>query len=107
MPYGNGMGPKGLGPMSGKAMGSCAVYSQESTEFAAGMGRGRGFGRGFRSRGFGIGRMIGNRNFGARMGFGRPLSKEEEKDQMKIRAEFLRSELEILDKRLQEDETKN
>ena len=58
MPYGNGMGPDGIGPGTGRRLGYCAGYDRpgcyNNAGFArggrGGMGRGRGgagFGRGY------------------------------------------------------------
>ncbi len=59
MPRGNGTGPNGKGPMSGRAAGYCAGYGMPGySNNAAGMGRGFGFGYGPRrgmGRGFGFG----------------------------------------------------
>ena len=60
MPGGDGTGPGGLGPMTGRAAGLCAGYSAPGyMNPIAGRGywgRGRGFGRGFgRGRGWGRG----------------------------------------------------
>lgn len=67
MPGGNGTGPAGAGPMTGRGMGFCAGYSVPGyANFGGGrgmgmgmgmgrggrMGRGRGFGQGF-GQGFG------------------------------------------------------
>ncbi|MFA5238179.1 MAG: DUF5320 domain-containing protein [Phycisphaerae bacterium] len=67
MPRGDGTGPAGMGPMTGRAAGYCAGYSAPGAMNPVGgrgyWGRGRGGGRG---RGFG-------RGFGwARAGFGGP-----------------------------------
>ena len=51
MPGGNGMGPGGMGPMTGRGAGFCAGYPAPGSMNAAG---GRGFG--FRGRGGGRGR---------------------------------------------------
>jgi hypothetical protein len=56
MPFGNGMGPTGLGPMTGRGAGFCAGYSVPGYlnpvggrgAWGAGQGFGRGRGRGFR-----------------------------------------------------------
>ena len=59
MPRGDGTGPNGMGPMTGRAAGYCAGYSTPG--FAnpiGGFGRGRGFwgrGRGWFGRGRGFG----------------------------------------------------
>jgi len=64
MPRGDGTGPVGMGPMTGRAAGFCAGYGVPGCTNAApgpgcGMGRGsgRGFGRGF--MGPGRGRAFG------------------------------------------------
>ena len=75
MPRGDGTGPSGMGPMTGRAAGYCAGYPEpgymnpgpaagyrtpyplSSPAIAPRFGRGRGFGRGFgREGGFGRGR---------------------------------------------------
>jgi hypothetical protein len=60
MPRGDGTGPMGLGPMTGRAAGYCAGFSAPGFMntygygpgmgygFGMGYGRGMGFGRGFR-----------------------------------------------------------
>src|SRR6056297_3492046 len=53
MPAGDGTGPAGMGPMTGRAAGYCAGYSvpgymNSVPRRGAGFGRGRGFGRGYR-----------------------------------------------------------
>jgi len=57
MPRGDGTGNRGLGPMTGRGLGSCAGYPHPGY-MAGGFGNrmhlGRGFGRGF-NRGFGYG----------------------------------------------------
>ena len=58
MPGGNGTGPAGAGPMTGRGMGICAGFSVPGYANSGGgrgmgmgrggrMGRGRGFGQGF------------------------------------------------------------
>jgi len=63
MPRGDGTGPLGLGPRTGRAMGYCAGYPTPgymNPGFGFGFGLGfrrfwrRGFGRGFGGRGFGL-----------------------------------------------------
>jgi len=44
MPGGNGTGPMGAGPMTGRRMGRCAGFA------GTGFGYGRGFGRGMGNR---------------------------------------------------------
>lgn len=58
MPRGDGTGPIGLGPMTGRAAGYCAGYGVPGYMNTCtggrgfGYGFGRGFGRGFRARRF-------------------------------------------------------
>ena len=66
MPGGDGTGPGGMGPMTGRAAGYCAGYPVPGYMNATG-GRGFGFGRG---RGFGRGLGWGFR--GGRGAFGGP-----------------------------------
>ena len=47
MPRGNGMGPNGMGSMTGRQMGRCAGYNQPGF-----MNAGGGFGRGIRRGNF-------------------------------------------------------
>ncbi len=62
MPGGNGTGPTGMGPMTGRAAGYCAGYSVPG--FANQMG-----GRGFSGAGGGFGRGGGRGGWGRRNGF--------------------------------------
>ncbi len=48
MPARDGSGPRGMGSMTGRGMGYC-----NTARPAYGMGRGAGYGRGFRRGGFG------------------------------------------------------
>lgn len=63
MPGGNGTGPMGMGPMTGRGAGYCAGYGVPGYMNPVG-GRGGGFGFGRRGAGFGHG-------FGRGFGFGR------------------------------------
>jgi hypothetical protein len=59
MPFGDGTGPAGMGPMTGRAAGFCAGYPVPGYMNPVG-GRGYwGWGRGFRGGGFGRGRGFG------------------------------------------------
>ena len=57
MPYGDGSGPGGMGPRTGRGLGFCSGYAQPGFSFGRGFGRGagRGYGRGFRP-GYGFSR---------------------------------------------------
>lgn len=59
MPRGNGMGPAGLGPMTGRAAGRCAGADTPGFANAAG-GGGRGLGRGMGRAQGGFGRGLRN-----------------------------------------------
>lgn len=50
MPFGNGTGPQGAGPMTGRGLGYCAGFATPG--FATGGGFGRGFGGGGGGRGW-------------------------------------------------------
>jgi ribosomal protein L15 len=118
MPRGDGTGPLGMGPMTGRAAGYCAGYDMPGcTNPIPGRGTGMGFGRGrgFAGRGFGGGGR-GRRNwfyatglpgwmrFGA---YGVPYQKpdsEVEKAALKNQAEALQAELDLIKKRLSEIE---
>jgi len=53
MPAGDGTGPMGMGPMTGRAAGFCAGYEVPGyANWVPGRGLGWGFGRGFRGRGW-------------------------------------------------------
>ncbi len=53
MPRGDGTGPAGMGPMSGKGLGYCAGYAAPGgANFGFGPGRGRGFRRMYYATGF-------------------------------------------------------
>jgi hypothetical protein len=86
MPRGDGTGPMGMGPMTGRAAGYCAGFGMPGSanaprgrgyyviSYGWGLGLGRGYGRGF-GRGFGPGRGFGvgcgyGRGFGMGRGFG-------------------------------------
>lgn len=57
MPGGDGTGPMGMGPMTGRAAGFCAGYNVPGTvNPVGGRGFGRGFGGGFGRGGGGWGR---------------------------------------------------
>lgn len=108
MPGGDGTGPMGMGPMTGRAVGFCAVYGMPGYANPMG-GRGRGFwGRG---RGGGRGRGFGFRRFGAvPMGMGYPaysgapvtLVPESELETLKQQASYFQGTLGDIQKRIEE-----
>ena len=119
MPGGDGTGPMGMGPMTGRAAGFCAgfgVPGYANPALGRGFGMGFGRGRGFWGRGFGGGGrgwrhwfyatgLPGWMRFG---GYAPPYSKPDpdmEKQALKSQAEALQSELESIKKRLSEIES--
>lgn len=57
MPMGDGRGPLGKGPLTGRGAGFCAGFRTPGYT-RTGAGRGAGFGGGVRGSGFGFGRMF-------------------------------------------------
>lgn len=107
MPAGDRTGPMGNGPMTGRALGSCAGNS--ATGYAgAGLGRGYGMGRGCGfggrggARGFGGGRAW--RGFPA-WGGGAP-TREEELSNLENQAGQLKNALDQIQARMTELEEK-
>jgi len=115
MPGGDGTGPGGMGPMTGRAAGFCAGYSVPGYANPVG-GRGMGFGRG-RGGGFGRGRGFG----WGRAGYGMPVyggavnpyayggvpfaptvAPQQELDSLKGQAEYLEDALDGIKKRIEE-----
>lgn len=86
MPRGDGSGPLGQGPLTGRRMGNCQVSNERGGFFrglgsffgyGCGRGRGRGFagqGRGFNNRGY------GQRDYFAEYPENQMLSKEQQVD---------------------------
>ncbi len=108
MPRGDGTGPDGYGPMTGRALGYCAGYSSPGFTKGRGMGMGRGYGRGF-------GRGVRGRRFWERSVPPRPViyddpyhelryeySKEDELEDLKRYGEDLKKELENIESRVKE-----
>jgi hypothetical protein len=109
MPYGDGTGPAGMGPMTGRAAGYCAGFGVPGYMNSL---PGRGFGRGF---GFGRGGR-GRRNWfyatgltgWQRAAFGFPFagpyppfpSKDQELEFLKEQAKSMQSALESLQKQI-------
>lgn len=108
MPGGDGTGPVGMGPMTGRGVGYCAGYPTPGYMIG-------GVGRGFWGRGRGGG--WGRRNwfratglpFWARFGGYTPLqqqsNQELEKQALQVRADMLQSELDLVNRRIREIET--
>ncbi|OPY11630.1 DUF5320 domain-containing protein [Syntrophus buswellii] len=112
MPRGDGTGPMGRGPMTGRRAGFCSWlgapgYTDAPPAFGLGYGRGRGFrsgGRGWRNRFFASGFWGWMRP----AGYGAPYQipdPEMEKQMLKREADALKAELSDLQKRLDELES--
>jgi hypothetical protein len=119
MPAGDGTGPAGMGPMTGRAAGYCAGYAFPGYSnplpgrgFGWGFGGGRGFwgGRGWRHRYYATGLPGWIRFGGYRAPYAYPGTyykpdPEMEKQALKTQANALQSELDAINKRLGELET--
>ena len=112
MPFGDGTGPQGLGPRTGRGAGYCAGFGMPGSMNPVPGGAGFGFGRG-RAMGcqwFGRGR--GWRNWyratglprWARTGYGYPyapsFTAKEETNLLREEAEFLKKQLEDIENRI-------
>lgn len=99
MPRGNGTGPNGMGPMTGRAAGFCTGYGVPGY---ANPGYGRGFGSG---RGFGYGRGFGwGRTYGSAVPFVPPAGyapgPDTERKSLEYQADLLEEELQTIRRRL-------
>ena len=114
MPGGDGTGPMGMGPMTGRAAGNCAGYGvpgQMNRIPGRGLGMGRGGGRGFRHWYYATGLTRWQR---AAMGWPAPgvsfagsaaapvVTKEQQVDALKAQADVLAEQLEFVRKRIEE-----
>lgn len=121
MPAGDGTGPNGTGPLTGRAAGYCAGYGVPGYAnpvrggrgggFCGGFGGGRGFGgRGLRNRFYGSGMPFGGRGFqNMTPRFDNPApydnSPEAELRMLKSQAEFMKREVEAITLRIMELES--
>lgn len=112
MPRGDGTGPMGLGPMTGRAAGFCAGYNTPgylNPVFGrgyAGIGRGffgRGGGRGWRraSMGVPLGFAQGRPAFGEVYPYTPEMTPRQEVDILKNEADFLKKQLEDIQCRIE------
>jgi len=112
MPRGDGTGPLGRGPMTGRGAGFCSWfgmpdYGNASQEYGSGFGRGSGFrggGRGWRNRFFASGLSGWMRPAGYAAPYRKP-DPEVEKQMLKNEVDVLGSELDYIKKRLDELES--
>ena len=123
MPRGDGTGPAGMGPMTGRAAGYCAGYPVpgymnpgEGRGFwgrgrGGGWGRGRGFGRGFVWAGAGYGYPIwggvADPNVAYAGSFAPAVTSEQELDGLKQQAEYFQNALGEINKRIEQLEAKS
>jgi len=129
MPGGDGTGPGGMGPMTGRAAGFCAGYPMPGyanpvSGRGMGMGWGRGRGGGFgRGRGFGWGRAgyvlpayggaVNPYAYGGAVNpyayggapFAPTVAPKQELDSLKGQAEYLEDALDGIKKRIEELES--
>jgi len=108
MPFGDGTGPLGLGPRTGRGLGYCSGHPYPGylnpIGRGWGRGRGRGLGLGWRrgwGRGWGWPSWFGYPNYG----FEPPTTKEE-KEILGEELKILREEMKAIENRLKELETK-
>jgi hypothetical protein len=112
MPGGDRTGPRGMGPMTGRAAGYCAGYDRPGAAhpwFRRGMawwGGRRGGGRGWRHWYYATGLPGWARGYGPGWGefpaYGPPAppTREEEADMLKAQAEWLQEQLDDIQERL-------
>jgi hypothetical protein len=95
MPAGDGTGPRGMGPMSGKAAGCCVEQQDARPGYDSGMGRGYGRGRGRRFRG----------GIAGSCDVAPTATREQELEMLKRQAEYFRTAGEEISTRIKEMET--
>jgi hypothetical protein len=99
MPGGDGTGPMGRGPMTGKAAGFCAGYPNPGYITP---GYGRGLGRGVRRGFWGRGRGFWWRDYSPEPYYSQKPSREEEKTYLENMIKSLNEEIKSVQSRLQE-----
>ena len=122
MPGGDGTGPLGQGPMTGRAAGLCAGYSVPGYAnsipgrgwgFGYGRGRGRGFGGG-RGWGRGFGRGFGSGWVGYPYASGNPyaapsypadITPKQEADMLRAEAKAMQEEITAINQRVKDLES--
>ncbi len=111
MPGGDGTGPGGLGPMTGRAAGYCAGYSVPGYMnlipgrggFGYGRGWGRGFGRGFGWRGAAYPYAYGYYSYTSPYGgypYAPDMAPQQEADMLKEQAKAIQGELKSINERI-------
>lgn len=116
MPRGNGTGPTGLGPMTGRGAGYCAGfgmpgYANMGPGCRMEMGWGRGWargGRGFRHWFWATGLPGWARlDWGAPFADRRPMTAQQEMETLKAQAEQLNRQLQQIQQRMEHLESEN
>jgi hypothetical protein len=107
MPRGDGTGPEGMGPMTGRGAGYCAGYDAPGYgNPIPGRGFGRGGGRGHRWRHwFYATGLPGWLRFGRAPWWGAsagPPTQEQETEALKTQAGWLQQQLDAINKRIEE-----
>ncbi len=117
MPWGDGTGPAGLGPMTGRGAGYCAGYNVPGYlnpavpgwGWGGGWGRGRGYRHWYYATGLpGWARFGGTPYYGYTQGspyYGAPtVSKEQQLNALKTQADILKRNLEEINKAIEDME---
>lgn len=112
MPAGDGTGPAGMGPMTGRGAGYCAGYgapgyANPGPRMGMGWrrGRGGGWGGGWRWRDvYGAPATPGAPGYGYAPAWGAPPSPEQEVEFLRAQAEWLREQLDAITNRIEEIE---
>ncbi len=99
MPFGDGTGPRGLGPRTGRGAGYCAGYGAPGSVNPVFGGAGFGFGRGWSNRYYATGIPAWRRE-GFAYSRGPVFTAEDELSFLRNEAEFLRKRLEQVQNRI-------
>ena len=114
MPGGDGTGPMGMGPMTGRGAGYCAGYPNPGyMNSIPGRGWGRGFGRGWGrdrgwGRGFGRGWAVYPYEYGnpyAAAPYAPEVTPQQEADMLKKEANAMQDEINFINQRISELES--
>jgi len=102
MPRGDGTGPNGFGPMTGRSAGFCAGFNVPGflNNFNRGIGRffGRGRGRGFRNWA-GVNYYYPQYNY---QQYGTGITPENEVEILKNQSKYMQDSIDAINKRIQE-----
>jgi len=109
MPRGDGSGPAGMGPMTGRAAGFCAGYNVPGFMNPYGGRMGGGFGRG-RGRGWGSGYyppQYGPAPYGGTYAQPAPYSADQEKEALQNQVKYFQDQIEAMQKRINDLESES